>query len=320
MQHDLNDTLVFVKVVEQGSFVGAARALGLPKSTVSRRLRGLEDRLGARLVNRTTRRLALTEAGTLYYEHSKRIATDLEEAESAVHHLEGSPRGVLRVTAPYSLGTAMLAPILHQFRERYPDVRLDIVLTNELLDLVADEIDVALRIGNLPDSTLRARPLATWPAHIFAGEGYLARFGEPQHPEELLEHQALVVSKYRRNHNGYAWTLIGDGRQEDFEVRPVAVANDPELLASLLVADQGLMLASDVMIRCCPRTASVKRVLTAWHGPDVRLNAVFVGGHVLSPKVREFVNFVAEHMQLQCNAAQCAADESLPATADMAVA
>jgi LysR family transcriptional regulator, regulator for bpeEF and oprC len=306
VQHDLNDTLVFVKVVEQGSFTAAARALGIPKTTVSRRLRELEDRLGARLMNRTTRRLALTEAGALYYEHSRRIASELEEAESAVHQLEGSPRGLLRVTAPYSLGAGLLAPMLHQFRERYPEVRLDIVLSNDLLDLVADEIDVALRFGHLPDSTLKARLLATWPAHVYAGEGYLAHHGEPLMPEDLRDHHALVMSRDRHNHNGsHAWTLTDGTRQDNFEVRPVTIANDPELLIPLLASDQGLMLASDLMIRCCYRSANIRRVLGAWRGLDVRLNAVYVGGHVLSPKVRAFVDFVAEHMQVQCSAAGC---------------
>lgn len=305
MQHDLNDTIVFVKVVEQGSLTGAARALGIPKTTVSRRLRGLEERLGARLLNRTTRRLALTEAGNLYFEHSRRIAFELEEAQSAVQHLEGEPRGLLRVTAPYSLGSALLAPVLHRFRERYPDVRLDIVLSNELLDLVADEIDVALRIGDLPDSTLTARPLATWPAFIVASQGYLERHGSPTRPEELAQHPALVTSKHRRHHNGYSWMLT-DGRESgDFDVSPVAVANDPELLVAMMIADQGLMLASGAMVRCCAGGQPVRRVLPDWRGADVRLNAVFHGSPVLSPRIRAFVDFVAEHMEVEFAAAQC---------------
>lgn len=304
MQHDLNDTLVFVKVVDQGSFTSAARALGLPKTTVSRRLSSLEARLGARLLNRTTRRLSLTEAGTLYYEHSRRIAGELEEAENAVHQLEGSPRGLLRITAPYSLGTAVLAPILNRFRERYPEVRLDIMLSNELVDLVAGEIDVALRIGNLPDSALKARLLASWPAYVFASESYLARFGEPLVPEDLQDHHALVLPRHRRNHDGYAWTLIDRERQADFAVNAVAVANDPELLVSLLSAGQGLMLTSDLIVRCC-QTRNVRRVLGSWRGMDVRLNAVYVGGPVLSPKVRAFVDFVAAHMAVQCGGAEC---------------
>lgn len=311
MQRDLNDTLIFVKVVEQGSFTAAARALGIPKTTVSRKLRELEDRLGARLLNRTTRRLALTEAGTVYYEHSRRIAGELDEAESAVHQLEGAPRGWLRVTAPYSLGTGMLGPVLHQFRERYPDVRVDIVLSNDFLDLVAEEIDVALRIGELPDSTLIARRLATWRTQVFASEGYLARFGEPLLPEDLKDHHALVIAKHRNN-QGYKWPLSDGGRAQEFEVKPVAVANDPEMLLPLLAADQGLMLGSELMIRCCLQAANVRRVLGSWHGPDVTLNAVYVGGRVLSPKVRAFVDFVAEDVHVKCRSMECIEAASQP--------
>jgi DNA-binding transcriptional LysR family regulator len=295
MQRDLNDTLIFVKVVQHGSITAAARALDLPKTTVSRKLRALEDRLGARLLNRTTRRLALTEAGTIYFEHSKRIATDLEAAESAVHQLEGNPRGWLRVTAPYSLGTGLLAPILHEFRAHYPDVQVDIVLSNDLLDLVQDEIDVALRIGRLPDSTLVARQLTTWPTRVFASEGYLARHGEPLVPEDLRDHQALVLARHKNGHN-HLWPLSDGGEEREFEVKPVVIANDPEMLMPLLAADQGLMLASEIMVRCYLHGARVRPVLAAWHGPEIPLSAVYVGGRALSPKVRAFVDFVAGHI------------------------
>ena len=299
MQRDLNDTLVFVKVVQHGSLTAAARALDLPKTTVSRKLRALEDRLGARLLNRTTRRLALTEAGTIYFEHSKRIATDLEAAESAVHQLEGNPRGWLRVTAPYSLGTGLLAPILHEFRARHPDVQVDIVLSNDILDLVQNEIDVALRIGRLPDSTLVARQLTTWPTRVFASEGYLARHGEPLVPDDLRDHQALVLTRHKNGHN-HLWPLSDGHEEREFEVKPVVISNDPEMLMPLLAADQGLMLVSEIMVRCYLHGARVRPVLAAWHGPEIPLSAVYVGGRVLSPKVRAFVDFVAGHIDAQC--------------------
>lgn len=299
MSRDLNDTLIFVKVVEQGSLTAAARSLRLPKTTVSRKLQELEDRLGARLLSRTTRRLALTEAGTVYFEHCKRIAGELDEAENAVHQLEGSPRGWLRVTAPYTLSVTTLAPMLLDFRERYPEVRLDIVLSNDRLDLVANEIDVALRVGSLPDSTLVARRLATYSNEVYASEGYLARYGEPLVPEDLQHHHALVGPKYRRNQH-YAWPLTDGERQEEFEVQPVMVVNEPFTALSLLAGNQGLMLTSDLMIKCCMQAANVRRVLAAWRGADMELNAVFLGGRALSPKVRVFVDFVAEQMQLRC--------------------
>jgi LysR family transcriptional regulator, regulator for bpeEF and oprC len=306
MQRDLNDTLVFVKVVQHGSITAAARALDLPKTTVSRKLRTLEDRLGARLLNRTTRRLALTEAGTVYFEHSRKIATELEEAESAVHQLEGNPRGWLCVTAPYSLGTGLLAPMLHEFRARYPEVHVEIVLSNDILDLVSEGIDVALRIGVLPDSALIARRLATWPTQVFATDGYLARFGEPLVPEDLADHHALALPTHRNSH-GYRWRLSDGNGEREFEVKPVVVANDPEMLLPLLAADQGLMLVSEMMLRCYLREASVRPVLGSWRGPEVTMSAVYVGGRVLSPKVRAFVDFVVEHMQIQCMSVECTA-------------
>jgi DNA-binding transcriptional LysR family regulator len=299
MNRDLNDTLIFVKVVEHGSFTAAARSLGLPKTTVSRKLRDLETRLGARLLNRTTRRLALTEAGTVYFDHSKRIAGQLDEAESAVHQLEGSPRGWLRVTAPYTMSETTLTPLLLEFRDRYPDVHLDITLTNDLLDLLENEIDVALRVGPLADSTLVARRLAVYTHQIYAGESYLARYGEPVDPEDLQHHRALVAPKHRRGQK-YCWQLDDGERQEEFEVNPVLVANDPFVGLAMLGAGEGLMLANEVMVRYCMQFPSVRRVLAAWTGPDTELNAVFPGGRVLSPKVRVFVDFMAEKMEMQC--------------------
>lgn len=299
MNQDLNDTLIFVNVVENGSFTSAARSLGLPKTTVSRRLRELENRLGARLLNRTTRRLALTEAGTVYFEHCKRIAGQLDEAESAVHQLEGSPRGWLRVTAPHTLAETVLTPLLVEFRQLYPEVHLDIVLSNDVIDLLENKIDVALRVGPLADSTFVARRLAVYTNQVYASEGYLARYGEPVVPEDLQHHRALVNPNQRKGQR-YCWQLNDGERDEEFEVKPVLVANDPFVGLAMLSADQGLMLANEVMIKYCMKFTNVRRVLAAWTGTDMELHALFQGGRVLSPKVRAFVDFMAEKMEMQC--------------------
>lgn len=168
MTHDLNDTLIFVKVVEQGSFIAAANALGLPKTTVSRKVQELETRLGARLLHRTTRRIGLTEAGSVYHEHCQRIARELEEAESAVGQLQSGPRGWLRFTVPYSLGITWIAPLLGEFHAQYPEIQLDMHLGNEKLDLIGGEADLALRVGALPDSNLVARKLGSLRTQVFA--------------------------------------------------------------------------------------------------------------------------------------------------------
>ena len=205
MNHDLNDTLVFLKVVEAGSFIAAARALRLPKTTVSRKVQNLELRLGAQLLHRTTRKLGLTEAGYVYYENCQRIARELEEAESAVAQLQGGPRGWLRITAPYSLGIERLAPLLGEFRARHPELKVEMLLSNESLDLIDRELDVALRIGDLPDSGLVARPLARLRTGVFASPSYIKRYGEPRHPEELVGHRALgreQPQRAARRHDG----------------------------------------------------------------------------------------------------------------------
>jgi LysR family transcriptional regulator for bpeEF and oprC len=295
MSRDLNDTLIFAKVVEQGSFTGAARALGLPKTTVSRKVQDLEERLGAQLLNRTTRKLGLTEAGTVYHDHSQRIARELDEAESAVSQLQGGPRGWLRMTASYSIGILWIAPLLGEFHRRYPDVRIDMQLSSDKVDLISTEIDVALRVGVLPDSSLIARRLATLRTQVYASPRYLDTYGEPLHPDDLQHHRVLAMHKNRRG-NRFVWPLSDGSALTEFAINPIMVANDPAPLTGALVCGEGLMMSSDMTIRPLVENGSVRRVLAGWVGPEVDLNAVFAGGRVLSPKVRAFVDFLVERL------------------------
>ncbi len=294
MTRDLNDTLVFVKVVEHGSFISAARSLRLPKTTVSRKVQELETRLGAQLLHRTTRKLGLTEAGNIYFEHCQRIARELDEAESAVGQLQSGPRGWLRFTAPYSIGTEKIAPLLGEFNQRHPEVRVEMHLSNEPLDLIDKEIDVALRVGNLPDSNLVARRLATFRTQVYASAEYIRRHGEPLHPDDLVHHSVLALTKSRRNGNEFAWTL-GDGeRSADFRVEPIFVANDYGALRGALLCGKGMMMAADVMMKPLVENGLVQRVLAGWTGPEYEFNAVFPRGMTQSPKVRAFVDFLVE--------------------------
>ncbi len=298
MTHDLNDTLIFVKVVEHGSFVGAARSLRLPKTTVSRKVQELESRLGAQLLHRTTRKLGLTEAGNVYYEHSQRIARDLSEAESAVSQLQAGPRGWLRFTAPYSIGIDKIAPLLGEFHMRHPEVRVDMVLSNEPVDLIAGEIDVALRLGPLPDSSLVARRLGTLRTQVFAATAYIERYGEPLHPDELPYHRTLAMHKHRHG-SGYAWALDDGNGQQMFPVNPILVANDPAALKGALLCGEGLVIGADVMVKPAVEHGKVRRVLAGWTGPEYEFNAVFPRGHGQSPKVRAFVDFLLERLNLE---------------------
>ena len=249
MTRDLNDTLVFVKVVEHGSFISAARALRLPKTTVSRKVQELETRLGAQLLHRTTRKLGLTEAGNVYFEHCQRIARELDEAESAVGQLQSGPRGWLRFTAPYSLGIDKIAPLLGEFHARHPEVRVEMLLSNEPLDLIDKEIDVALRVGNLPDSNLVARRLAVFRTQVYASPEYIERHGEPLHPDDLQHHRHAGDAEGAAQRHGFCWTLSDGKRDLDFRIDPVLVANDSGALKGALLCGEGLMLAADVMMK-----------------------------------------------------------------------
>lgn len=322
MTRDLNDTLIFVKVVEHGSFTSAARSLRLPKTTVSRKVQELETRLGAQLLHRTTRKLGLTEAGNIYFEHCQRIARELDEAESAVGQLQSGPRGWLRFTAPYSLGIDRIAPLLGEFRTRHPEVRVEMLLSNEPLDLIDKEIDVALRVGNLPDSNLVARRLAVFRTQVFASPDYIANHGEPLHPDDLQHHATLAMQKSRRSGNGFTWALSDGEHTVDYRIEPVLVANDFGALKGALLCGEGLMLTADVMMKPLAEHGYVQRVLAGWTGPEFEFNAVFPRGMVQSPKVRAFVdflverlNFDADYMQALCPILQ-RQQEQAQATAD----
>lgn len=298
MSHDLNDTLIFGKVVEHGSFVGAAKALHLPKTTVSRKVQELETRLGVQLLHRTTRRLGLTEAGTVYFEYSQRIARELIEAESAVSQLQAGPRGWLRFSAPYSIGIDKIAPLLGEFHRRYPEVCVEMMLCNEPLDLIGGEIDVALRLGELPDSSLIARKLGVLNTQVFAGNAYIMRYGEPSHPSELQHHRTIAMPK-NRNGSDYQWMLDDGNGKRAFPINPILVVNDSAAWGGALLSGEGLIIGADVMVKPYVEQGLVKRVLAGWTGGEYQLNAVFPRGHGQSPKVRVFVDFLLERLNLE---------------------
>jgi DNA-binding transcriptional LysR family regulator len=297
MAKDLNDTLLFTKVIETGSFTAAARALGVPKSTLSRKVTELEKRLGTRLLKRTTRKLGLTEAGTVYYEHGARIARQLKEAEAAVGQLNATPRGWLRFTAPYSLGSDCINPLLPEFIKRYPEVRVEMHLGNEPMDLVASDIDVAVRVGTLKDSTLIARNLATIETQLYASPDYLAQHGEPLHPQDLIHHRTLAYAKQKQG-GEYTWLLSNGERELQVPISPVLVANDPPSLFNAAIAGVGLAMIPGPFGAAAVTHERLRRILVAWSGPTVEVNAVLPPGRLHAPKVRAFVDFLAEHLRL----------------------
>jgi DNA-binding transcriptional LysR family regulator len=217
-----------------------------------------------------------------------------------VSQLQGGPRGWLRITVPYSMGIERVAPLLGEFHARHPEVRVEMLLNNEPLDLIGKEIDVALRVGNLPDSNLVARRLAILRTAVYAGQRYLDRHGEPLHPDDLQHHRALAMDKQRRN-GVFMWPLSDGERSIDYRIDPVFVANDPAGLRGALLCGEGLMMASDVMVKSYAEAGFVRRVLPGWTGPEYELNAVFPRGQVQSPKVRAFVDFLVERLNFDAD-------------------
>ncbi len=301
MNHDLNDTLIFVKVVETGGFINAARALGVPKTTVSRKVLALEQRLGARLLKRTTRRIGLTEAGSAYYERCRGIVGALSEAEAMVSELNTAPRGWLRINLPYSMALDSIGPMLDGFLARYPDVRVELVASDEPLDLVASDIDLALRIGALPDSTQSARQLCKSGSHVYASLDYIRRHGAPSSPDDLRHHRVLALTTQRQG-SRFGWHLRpadakGVNGFREYAVDAVLVSSDAETLVAPLVAGAGLAMLPDGYVDDPIAEGRVQRVLRDWAGPVTEFNVVFPPGRTPPPKARAFVDYLVEELR-----------------------
>jgi DNA-binding transcriptional LysR family regulator len=288
---NLADIAVFVRVVERGSFTLAADDLGLSRAVVSKYLTRLEDRLGARLLHRTTRRLSLTEAGAALFEASRGAIERIEEAEAAVAQLQAKPRGRLRVSAPMSFGILQLGPAIADFSREHPEVTLDMRLDDRYVNLVEEGYDVAIRIGALTDSSLVARKLATTSCVACASPEYLAREGEPGTPADLAAHDCLIYS-YLSTANVWRFTAP-DGREI-----PVAVAgsyriNNGIVLAEAAQAGHGILMAPTFYVGHLLREGRLRRILATYRLPELGIHAVYPQREHVPPKVRVFVDFFA---------------------------
>lgn len=293
---DLNEMLVFARVVEQGSFIGASRVLGQPKTTVSRKVQELEKRLGARLLQRTTRSVAPTEAGRVLYEHCKRIFEELAAAEAAVGHLHGAPRGRLQVSTSFTFGVSFLAPLLPAFLARYPDVRVSVVLDDGQDDPIGQGTDVAIRTGVPPERRFACRALGNVTRRLYAAPEYLRRRGEPVAPADLGRHDALALGTEERG-DRTQWHLTDGVREEVVPVSAVLLANDPMFLVHAALAGQGIAKVPDALCREHLAAGRLKPVLPGWAGPAVPLSALYPSRQSLAPKVRVFLDFLVERLE-----------------------
>lgn len=282
---------VFSEVVEQQSLSAAARRLNLSPSAISKYLAGLEDGLGVRLLNRTTRRLGLTEVGRAYYDRCRRILTDVEEAELAVHQAHATPRGILRLTGPSTFVQRHVAPYLPELLTRHPEVQIHLDVSDRIVDLVEEGFDLAIRIANLKDSSLIARRLAANRRMIAASPEYLARRGIPEVPDDLLQHDCITFLPGSPIND---WHFHIDG--EDKVIRPQAklALNNGDVIMRAALAGGGLAMMAEFMAGEHVRAGRLVPVLAEYVREDVPIYAVYPHSRHLSPKVRVFVDFLVE--------------------------
>lgn len=308
-QYDANDLLIFSRVAEAGSFSRAAVRIGLPKSTVSRRIALLEDRLGERLMLRTTRRLTLTEFGTQLLEHARQVAAEVDAVRALSAHRQARPSGRLRVSMPSDFANLLLTDMLAAFVALHPGVSLELDLSPRRVDLLGENFDLAVRMGALPDdSLLAARRIALLPSGLYAAPAYLAERGEPASPDELAQHDALRLLSIGGEAMG--WTLLrGNARWEG--VAPGrASANSPELLIRMARAGAGIAAVPDAFAAPDVRQGALRRVLADWCLPAHTAWAVFPGRRLMPAKTRAFIDMLETALASPGAALQTPGDET----------
>lgn len=296
---DLNDMAYFAEVVDQGSFVAAARTLGLPKSRLSRRVAGLEARLGVRLLQRTTRKLSLTEAGETYHRHCVTMREAAEAAGEAIARVQTEPRGTVRVVCPVTLAQSTVGVLIPGFLARHPQVRIDMQVSNRVVDLVQEGIDVALRVrATLDDSgSLVVKNLGLTRGLLVASPRLLQQLGPVDGPEALRRLPTLAMSAA----DGRAsWQLRGpQGQRHELQHHPVYTADDLLTLKQAALAGTGMTALPDYMCRRELQRGELQQVLPGWTPPPAVMHAVFASRRGMVPAVRRFLDYLGEHLSVE---------------------
>ncbi|OWJ60869.1 LysR family transcriptional regulator [Inquilinus limosus] len=290
---DLNDIAVFVRVVEAGSFTAAARLLGMPKTTVSRRVAALERAVGVRLLQRTTRSLGLTDAGRLYHDQGSRALRLIEEANQQLAEARAETSGTIRISAPVGFGGHFLTATVFDFLAAYPKTRVELRLTDDRLNLIENGIDLAFRTGILPDSTLIARRLGATLRILCASPDYLARRGVPRVAADLAGHDCVIAGP---SAIGASWVLDGPEGQETVAVSGRFAANEMQAVAAAALAGYGIAQLPDGIAGALVRDGRLRRVLPGHAAPVGGIHAVYPSGQHLSPLVRSFIELAAKRL------------------------
>lgn len=288
----LNHMSYFVEVVKAKTFRGAAEALGMPNSTLSRKISELEKTIGLRLLHRTTRKIELTEAGQIYYQRCRRIVDEARLAHEQLGTMLAQPEGLLRVSLPADFAVVILAPLINEFAERYPGISFDFDLTPRNVDLVSEPFDLAIRMGSLPDSGLIARNLGSIPRYLYASPKYLADRGLPEHPDELQAHECLVM----RPEKSTVWHLHHGDKKISIKASGRFQMNSIGMMRRLAAIGMGVAILPEAIVKEDIERNALTRILPGYEADAVTIYAL-TETRLLPAKVQIFIEFIRERLQ-----------------------
>ncbi len=291
----LSEMEAFIAVVDQGGFTDAARKMGVSKSAISKHISALESRLGARLLNRTTRRVNPTEIGLAYYDRAAQVLANASEADDMVSAMQSDPRGSLRISVPVNFGIRQVSNIVGKFLQEYPDVSVDMVLDDRFVELLSENFDMAIRIGRMEDSSLRARKLAESRMLIVASKEYLQRRGRPERLEDLSNHSLL---HYTNLSTGNFWKLkTRSGEERQIRVGGQMTANNGEALMHAAEAGLGIALLPSFILGNRILSSDLEEILVEHVTEPLGIYAVYPPGRYTQPKLRVFIDYLAEQFK-----------------------
>lgn len=290
---DLNEVAIFIKVVQTGSFSGAAKQLQMPKSTVSMKISNLERTLKTTLIHRTTRKLNITPEGEAFYKRSLAGIEAIYSAEEELSSLKGEPQGLLRITAPNDMGNSVLPQIVADYSKKYPKVTVEVILTDRTVDLLAEKVDLAIRAGNLKDSTLIAKRLGSAYFAAYASPKYIKQFGAPEHPRDLSKHRVLHFAPLGINE----WRLIGPKGTLDIPVKSSMILNSLLMIRAMAVIGEGVSLIPTYYGDVEVKAGKLVKVLPEWRSPLTPVHFVYPSQKFVKPKLKAFIEMATEPLK-----------------------
>jgi len=290
---EIRQMVVFSHVVETGSFTGAARRLGIAKSAISKHVSSLEESIGARLLNRTTRRLSLTDVGEKFYQSCTRMIEAMEEARQCVTSLQDNPTGTLKISCPASFGVSHITPLLHEFLQLHPALQAELLLDDNVTDMTELGIDIAIRVGWLHDSSLRAKKLGNAPRLLCASPAYLERMGTPGTPEDLTGHEWIIFSLLP---TPYKFTFTRRKNSTVIHVKGRIKINNGSAVRSLILAGAGIAALSDFLVAEDIQKGNLVQLLPDYHIADAGIYAVYHEQRLQQAKIRKFIDFLSRRL------------------------